>query len=406
MEDQQHAERPAPDARRPASRRPRAPRSAHPVPDAPTPRATAPRGVRRAVLLAAACLVLALLPGAPTAAADGTTSGTSARTATGGLRAAAGGCRLTRKLVPRCPGGVLTGAYVHPHGHETWNAAVKRFERQSGGRLGVVHFYSRGDSLFPSRGQRHALNRGAGRRLLFANWKPDDGYTWRQVANGAADARLRAEARYLKKHWDRPMFLTVHHEPEDEVVATSGSGYQARDYRAMYRHVEDVFDEVGADQVVWVMNYMGFQGWVQKAWFKNLYPGNAYVDWIAYDPYMAADLGGYDPGGLQGLINRHWGTDWRGFYRWARRHHASKPLMLAEWGIGERPGHAGWKGRFMRRLARQLAQAPALDAMIYFDSPVAAVAGDVTIDTTASALKGFRRLRASRVLSKVVPSFG
>ncbi|MCM0619952.1 hypothetical protein [Nocardioides bruguierae] len=375
------------------------------------------RAPRALMLLVALGLVLTLLPAmlppgtgaAPLArAADGQDDGSAAASQGGtALRAAAGGCRLTKILVPRCRGGVLTGAYVQPRAGESWVHAVRRFERSSGGRLGTVHLYYRGDDRFPSDVQKQALRQGGqGPRLLFANWKVDDGYTWREVAQGDADQRIRAQARYLKSAWNRKMFLTVHHEPEDEVVDTKGSGYTALAYRAMYRHVVDVFEDEGVTNVVWVMNYMGFEGWHLKPWFHQLWPGARYVDWIAYDSYMSQDLGGYDPDGLRGLLNRHWSSDWRGFYRWATHRHPHKPLMLGEWGLGERPGRPRWKGSFLRKMGNRLATAPRLKAMMYFDHDEAAIAGDVTIDTSARSLRGFRVLRRSDPVASVVPISG
>lgn len=193
------------------------------------------------------------------------------------------------------------------------------------------------------------------------------------------------------------MFLAVHHEPENEVIATPGSGFEARDYRAMYRHVVDVFRDAGATKVVWVMNYMGAQKWAEESWFDDLYPGDRYVDWLAFDPYKTTALGGQD-GGFNTVVNQHYGqTTWRGAYRWARTTHPSKPVMLAEWGVGERPGDAAYKAGIFDQVARKLHMWPNLRALVYFDSFDADVAGDVSITTSDQALAAFRSMVNSPV---------
>lgn len=297
-------------------------------------------------------------------------------------------CGLDAILRPKC-GKVLVGAYVARESGESDSQAVRRYESQAQSRLQIVHFYERGDVLFPSQSEIAALDSGGTRRILLANWKPDIGYTWAQVAAGRNDAALYAEARYLESTYRRTFFLTVHHEPENEVVESPGSGYTAADYRAMYRHVEDVFDAAGVDNVVWVMDYMGFQGWVLKPWFDQLYPGDGYVDWIAYDPYLSKQVGGQD-GGWPMLVNNHYGSGYPGFLRWSAGHMPGKPVMLAEWGVQEKAGVPGWKGRILGHTPAALARHPRIKALVYFDNPQADAAGNVAIDTSASALDGYR----------------
>jgi hypothetical protein len=75
---------------------------------------------------------------------------------------------------------------------------------------------------------------------------------------------------------------------------------------------------------VFVVNYMGFNGWASMV--DELYPGNDVVDWIAYDPYgfkMHTDFGEF-----LDTSNK----SWPGFYSWATAKAPGKPIMLAEWG--------------------------------------------------------------------------
>ena len=122
------------------------------------------------------------------------------------------------------------------------------------------------------------------------NWKPELGNTWAQVAAGvpAVDQEIDNEAAYLKTVYTKPFFLSVHHEPENEIIATPGSGYTAADYAAMYRHVVLRLKADGVTNAIFVMDYMGYFKWGLQSWFNDLYPGDDVVDWIAYDPYSTA----------------------------------------------------------------------------------------------------------------------
>ena len=107
-----------------------------------------------------------------------------------------------------------------------------------------------------------------------------------------------------------------------------------------------------------VMNYMGFQGWGLQDWYDDLWPGDAYADWIAFDPYASATHGDQDRG-FRWMLNRHWGeTDWRGKYRWAVENHPGVPIMLGEWGVGEKEGDPGWKACFFGRVGGDSTRIP------------------------------------------------
>ena len=51
----------------------------------------------------------------------------------------------------------------------------------------------------------------------------------------------------------------------------------------MWRNVRARFDALGVENVVWVMNYMGYPTW--DCVVEDLWPGNDYVDWVMWNPY-------------------------------------------------------------------------------------------------------------------------
>jgi len=299
---------------------------------------------------------------------------------------------LSAILVPKC--GVIFGAFVKPEDGQTAADAFTSLEDRSHTKFRLLHFYHQGSQLFPSDWEIQLAHEPGANRILLLNWMPEQGRSWADVAAGASDAYIDAEAAYLKSHFTDKFFLTLHHEPEEEVKDWAGSGYTAADYAAMYRHVESRMNADGVTNAVYVMNYMGAQTYALRTWYADLWPGGHFVDWIAFDPYSTSSLGGQD-GGFKWMVNRHWGESaWRGSYRWAHRNHPAKPVMLAEWGIGEKPGEPHWKPWFFSTVAGDLARFPKLKAMAYFDSATPTHGGDVRPDTSEESMQAWIKLAA------------
>ncbi len=301
-------------------------------------------------------------------------------------------CRVSKILVPRC--GLWWGAFSLNEGAETPADAVRSLEDTVNDQVDIVHYYFRDTQIWPPTWLIDLAREPGKERLLAINWKPEAYKTWAQVAAGESDWYIDQEAAYLRANFRDPFFLTIHHEPEDEVNATPGSGYTAMDYSNMYRHVVDRLRAQGVDNAVFVMNYMGFQGWGLQPWFPDLYPGASYVDWIAFDPYASSRLGDQDRG-FRFLLNSRWGeTGWLGAYRYFTDMYPGKPLMLGEWGVGEKPGFADWKARFFHRVGERLSEGkfPHLKALIYFDSRYGAASGDTRVDTSVQAVRSMQRV--------------
>ena len=167
------------------------------------------------------------------------------------------------------------GIGPNPLGSESYDQALTNFEDQQGRASDVLHFYHSGTQLFPSASDI-AMSTGDGKnQLLMENWKPELGNTWAQVAAGvpAVDSEIDNEAAYLKATYTKKFFLSVHHEPENEIIATAGSGYTAADYAAMYRHVVLRLKADGVTNAVFVMDYMGYSKWCEQSWFSHPLPG-------------------------------------------------------------------------------------------------------------------------------------
>jgi hypothetical protein len=300
-------------------------------------------------------------------------------------------CAISAKLVPAC-------------GH-WWGMAPRRFtslslteglaqdESLSMRPMDIVHEYHVNGALFPNAAER-ALALQAGRnRMLFLNWKPATDMSWRDVANGKADSRIDAEAAYLKSNFDYPFFLTIWHEPENDVNATAGSGRTAADFAAMFHHVVARLRADGATKVVSVMDYMGYVPWAQKSWFSDLWPGNDVVDWIAIDPYGTGDASGYNSGNFNVLVCRT-GSGFPGYYNWAVQTHPGIPIMVGEWGIGESSSNPTGKAKYYDSVAADIEYYPAIKALVYFDTPWSpdSAFGNTSPDSSAISLAAWQKL--------------
>jgi beta-mannanase len=272
---------------------------------------------------------------------------------------------------------------------------MREFEQKSGRNHQIYHAYHRGKELFPTPMEVTLAREPGQERLLFLNWKPT-GMSWARIASGEYDPVIDRLAAHIVRTFPEPFYLTIHHEPENDVNAQSGSGNTARDYAAMYRHVVERLRAQGVTNAVTVMVYMSYIPWLVQPWFKDLYPGDDVVDWIGWDVYAYSE-GNYGYGDFVEMVNRtRSGVSWPGFYTWAVHTFPDKPFMLAEWGVWHaaiNPGHKPW---FFHTVADELALFPRIKAMVYFDSPHAE-GRDSRIDVTPEAVEAYRDLMRSKI---------
>jgi hypothetical protein len=200
------------------------------------------------------------------------------------------------------------------------------------------------------------------------------------VINGTYDSYIRSFATAAKA-WGHPFFLRFNWEMNGNWFSWSEgvNGNRAGEYVAAWRHVHDIFTEVGATNATWVWcpnvdPTNSFQN------LSSLYPGDAYVDWTGLDGY-------------------NWGTNpvkpggWKTFDQTYRSTYSnivtniapSKPMLIGEVASSEYGGSkAGWIREMLSKVPREY---PAIRGLLWFDHFADNM--DWPIETTESASAAF-----------------
>ena len=263
-------------------------------------------------------------------------------------------CPVSVLLVPSC--GRYWGAAPADADLTTWQR-VAAFETEAARPIDIVHRYAADATLFPTVDDIGVSTQPNQNRILFFTWRPATDLKWAQVAAGAADARIDAEATYLRAVYAPRFLLAIAPKPESNVDQRAGSGMTATDYAAMYRHVVERLRARGVTNAIFVMNYSASTAYGPKSWFPTLWPGDDVVDWVGYSAFGVAGTS------LATLVNRA-SPKWPGFYTWATATHPTKPLMLAEWGIYGSASPTA-KADSFNSVAAQIAQFPLIRAFVY-----------------------------------------
>jgi hypothetical protein len=204
------------------------------------------------------------------------------------------------------------------------------------------------------------------------------------LISGAHDAYIRSFAT-AAKNWGHPFFLRFNWEMNGAWFSWSErtNGNHPGEYVAAWRHVHDIFDSVGADNVTWVWcPHVDPEGRLQD--LGSLYPGDAYVDWTCLD--------GYNWGTNRAGTNATSPKVWRSFSQiYNRTYHEivdeiapSKPMIIGEIGSTE---HGGSKAAWIEDMLSRLPTFPKLRGLLYFD--VHADNMDWPIETSGAATNAF-----------------
>lgn len=205
-------------------------------------------------------------------------------------------CTVTAKLLNPCRPWFGASANGYPQVGDRLEQLLY-FEERTGRRMDMAHSYH-------AVGQQTAdnltdLDLYFARRpdtMLYTNWALTKDFGSAGGGNAAVNAQIDKMAASIKTLGSTRIFLTLHHEPENDLSAVPaacgsqapvGTMGTAAEYRAMWRNVRDRFDAAGVDNVVWVMNYMNYPKF--DCMIEALWPGDDLVDWISFNGYHSTD---------------------------------------------------------------------------------------------------------------------
>jgi hypothetical protein len=242
--------------------------------------------------------------------------------------AVASTCVVDARLVNSCRPWLGAAANGYP-GLVGTGAQMLAHEERIGRRLDIVHLYTTPGQMQLS--DESVMFATRPDTILSVTWQPATRWADASGTNATTNANIDRMADSVNALGAHTIMLTIHHEPENDVSGggegcSASKSYVGRagtpaQYRAMWRTVRQRFDAKGVDNVVWVMNYMGYSGW--DCIVDDLYPGNDLVDWIKWDPYgEIVDF--------ESLVGRFYGYLTR--TSTATHDYLSKPWGLAEWG--------------------------------------------------------------------------
>jgi beta-mannanase len=200
------------------------------------------------------------------------------------------------------------------------------------------------------------------------------------ILNGAHDAMIRTRAQSAAAA-GQPFFLRWGHEMNGNWYPWDGSHNGANaaataKYVAVYHHIHDLFSAAGATGALWVFS-PNVDSVPSDAWnqWSNYYPGDAYVDWTAFD--------GYNWGSVQTT------SSWRPFTNIAGTIYSGlaakgKPIMIPETASTELGGDkAAWIGAILPALRGSY---PAIKALVWFHMNKET---DWRVDSSAAARDAF-----------------
>jgi len=223
-------------------------------------------------------------------------------------------------------------------------------------------------------------------------------YKWTDMASGARDAEIAQFANRLKD-WNKPVMLTVHHEPDgteacdwpsDKVNQSTCMG-TAADYKAMSQRFYNIFKAQGANNVSFAYvtiawNYTAGGGAAKNKWVMDAYPGNNHVDWVGVDAYnfLQNDAAAFE-------YSKRWKNEselYDAWYQWAKT--TGKPLALTEWGSLEDPTTPGRKAEWFKQALVDFKARPEIKAVVYFDKThTHTKPHDWHVNTSTSAANAF-----------------
>ena len=183
-------------------------------------------------------------------------------------------------------------------------------------------------------------------------------YSLQNIINGNFDAYITRWAQDSKA-WGHPYFLRFAHEMNGYWNAWSEqvNGNKPGQFVLAWRHVHDIFTRLGVSNVTWV--WTPNIDYSTSTPLRELYPGDAYVNWVGMSGYNWGTLGGHVWQSFTSVFSQTY---------YDILNITSLPMMIPETASTEIAGNkAGWiTDAFVTQLPRNF---PRIRAFIWFNEP-------------------------------------
>lgn len=275
--------------------------------------------------------------------------------------------------------GCLWGVHAEPRGGQDYRTALSDFEKLVGRTMAIDRQYYSWDEILPT-GQMQ-WSKANGRRSYVAwhcwmNSNEGSAVPWRSIANGAQDSHITAQANSIKA-WGAPIYLSFHHEPEND-----GRCGSADDFRAAYNHVRSRFDALGVRNVTWVLTLTAATYNGRHGGPSNWEPAASAYDLVGVDGYNRYPIQGH---GYKSF-SECFGTA-RAFAR-----SRGKKLAIGEFGCVEQvrggKGDPAGKGKWIADAGAVLQSWP--EAVFACYSHTGSAAMGFWVDTSSPSLNAYR----------------
>jgi len=287
--------------------------------------------------------------------------------------------------------GAYTGAFIDFGDTEddVTLEGIEGFESLVGKQQAIIASSSYwGEQSFPTKNLELIWRHGSVPLVFWSPWdrpydedQGPDKFSLTNIAAGKWDRYIDQWADAARA-FGHPMMVSFANEMNGEWFPWSGMFYGVdkqipntnppkyvapETFKAAYRRVVDRVRARGAANVIWVfhtMNYsmpqsMGSTYPAAQEWNKTAqyYPGSKYVDWLGMSVYG------------QQYLEDNWSSfepllDWP--YTEITEIDPTKPVMLAEWGIGEFP-QFGSKSGFITEAFEVMKRYPMLKAAVFWN---------------------------------------
>lgn len=336
--------------------------------------------------------------------------------------------RPVPQTIPIPENGVYIGAYIGNLSASYSDSLIKiqGFECMTGRRLAIVNVFwgmTISDGIYADFDWLHLNEHYEDGRILMISWNPVDSttfepITYQGIINGQYDYVIRPAAQDAAE-FGKPIFIRWSWEMNGEWNPSGGpnafgphgtqSYIETNDlniyfgdpnkadgperFAAAWNHIHKIFNEEGADNVIWVWspNWISGPRAEDESWniLSAYYPGDDQVDWIGTSIYYRGD-GGNQWLSFSEMFNHPLpGPSMAKFHEM----HPDKPVMIAEIGAAEKSDDATAKPEWIKNtFGAEVKEYPYIKALLWF-SVKKEENGEVIdwrVNSSSESLKAYR----------------